>query len=171
MSTKKEKPCCEKCSCECTSTSLPRPHCNAPYCPCHQSEVIPNMACGVTDQMLGASESVEWEKEWVEKKKEILGLFNAGQSHLLTQNGSVTLSAGQQREEGEYNCRDAQKAVERTEQFFLKAIASAVEAMKVDRDDSWRACLQKLAWKKEEIDDATGWVDRTPLRLRSNHEL
>ncbi len=40
-----------------------------------------------------------------------------------------------------------------------------------ERDDAWRAFLQKLVWSKEEIDDATAWVDRTPLRLRSNHEL
>lgn len=55
--------------------------------------------------------------------------------------------------------------------FISQTIQAARIEVKVDRDDSWRAFLQKLAWKKEEIDDATEWVDRTPLRLRSNHSL
>lgn len=66
----------------------------------------------------------EWEKEWSKKKNEILGLFNAGQHHLLTQNGAVNLTASQQREEGEYNCRDAEKAVNRTEEFFLSVLSN-----------------------------------------------
>lgn len=65
-----------------------------------------------------------WEKKWKKKKNDILGLFNAGQHHLLTQNGSVNLTASQQREEGESNCRDAKKAVDMTEEFFRQIITA-----------------------------------------------
>lgn len=97
--------------------------------------------------MVSLQKENEWEKEWSKKKNEILGLFNAGQHHLLTQNGSVNLTASQQREEGKYNCRDAKKAVDRTEEFFLsvlsnreKEIAEEVEKfMPADREVNYHS--------------------------------
>ena len=40
-----------------------------------------------------------------------------------------------------------------------------------DRDSAWRAYLQKATWLPDEIDVATTWVERTPLRLRANYKL
>ncbi len=56
---------------------------------------------------------------------------------------------------------------EQLEKFILKTRQEVRE----ERDEQWRAYLHKSAWKKEEIDDANGWVDRTPLRLDKKHSL
>lgn len=62
MSTKKEK-CCEKCNHPASINGTPSGKETCVHS-CHQSKLIPNMACGVTDQMLGASESIEWEERF-----------------------------------------------------------------------------------------------------------
>lgn len=64
-------------------------------------------------------------KEWQKKRDQILGDFNLNQVPLLTQNGHVTLTPQQQRKEGEYNCRDAQIAVDATAKWFEQEIIAA----------------------------------------------
>jgi len=61
-------------------------------------------------------------EEWVKKRSTILGTFNVGQHELLMQNGSVTMTAMEQRKEGEYNCRDAEIAVDETAKFFFNQL-------------------------------------------------
>ena len=95
----------------------------SPKCFCENCKEIERRN-NISNYMTSLQKESEWEKEWSKKKNEILGLFNAGQHHLLTQNGSVNLTSSQQREEGEYNCRDAEKAVNRTEEFFLSVLSN-----------------------------------------------
>ena len=118
----------------------------SPNCSCRNCKRIKIM-----DKKASLQKESEWEKEWSKKKNEILGLFNAGQHHLLTQNGSVNLTASQQREEGNYNCRDAKKAVDRTEEFFLsvlsnreKEIAEKVVKLGVDSDETNKISVDEV---------------------------
>lgn len=66
-------------------------------------------------------------QDWLKARQQILGEFNANQQHLLTQNGHVTLSPQQQRQEGEHNCRDAERAVDQASEWYSQKLIEANE--------------------------------------------
>jgi len=64
-----------------------------------------------------------------------------GQSDLLLQNGSVTMTADEQRKEGELNCRDAEKAVDKAIKLGLEmaieALPKEMENTKEESNSDW----------------------------------
>ena len=140
----------EKCTgCECHADHTPQEPCNHPERPMTEGEA--EIATGLNAFMDAQKPSNE---SWEVVKAHILGEFNAGQYDLLTQNGSVTLTADQQRKEGTYNCRDARIAIEKAEAYFLAALTRK-EADTIQKAVEARESLaeiehdQWIAWSRD----------------------
>lgn len=158
-----EEKCCELC------VILPysfRRGCKNPDCPCHNPAAASNHVCNQNATPCHKSVPVEkWEDKFSRELTD--NVLEGGYGNdLITKEATPVMK---------FIKKAIQAARIEAQSFANEAMnttrANIIRQAKVDRDDSWRAFLQKLAWKKEEIDYATEWVDRTPLRLRSNHSL
>lgn len=110
-----------------------------------------------------------------EELEQLIGEFNAGQCDGLIANGTVTMSAQRQRQEAEYNCRDARKLA-----LAVYALADkqgymrGVKAMA----DAERSYMTSMAYNDEEqegacepiIEELIQYTNRTEDDLSQAHD-